>query len=76
MAIDYFIKWIEAELLTKITEVTVKDFIWKSIIYHFGLPRILIMENNHQISNAKLAKFCKDMGNSYYFTSVSHPQAM
>ena len=46
VAIDYFTKWVEAELLARITEAKVKDFIWKSIIRRYGLLRALVTDNN------------------------------
>lgn len=46
IAINYFTKWIEAEPLTHITEKKIQDFVWKSIIYHFGLPRYIISDNS------------------------------
>ena len=35
--IDYFIKWVEVEPLATITEKNVRGFIWKSIIFRFGI---------------------------------------
>ena len=45
VVVDYFTKWIEAEPLAKIIEAKVKDFIWKSIIYRFGLSRVIVTDN-------------------------------
>ena len=45
ITIDYFTKWVEAEPLAKITEAKVQDFVWKSIMCRFGLPRTLITDN-------------------------------
>ena len=45
VAIDYFPKWVEAELLEKITKTKMQDFVWKSIVCRFGLPRTLITDN-------------------------------
>ena len=36
--IDYFTKWVEAEPVAQITEAKARDFIWKFIIYRFGIP--------------------------------------
>lgn len=58
MTIDYFTKWIEAKPFAKITEAKMKDFIWKSIVCCFGLPRIIITDNGRKFSGFKLAKFC------------------
>jgi len=75
VAIDYFTKWVEAEPLAKITEARVQDFIWKSIIYRYGLPKVIITDNGRQFSGAKLRKFCEDHMIQQRFTSVAHPQA-
>jgi len=32
VAIDYFMKWVEAELLAVITEAKIQHFIWKNIV--------------------------------------------
>ncbi|XP_038973752.1 uncharacterized protein LOC120105406 [Phoenix dactylifera] len=53
VAIDYFTKWVEAEPLARITEQKMWDFVWKSIICRFGLPRILISDNGRQFDNAR-----------------------
>lgn len=36
VAIDYFMKWIEAEALSSVKEADVERFIWRNIIYPFG----------------------------------------
>ena len=46
VVIDYFIKWMEAKLLTQITESKIEDFIQKSIICRFGLPHTIIIDND------------------------------
>ena len=75
VAIDYFTKWIEAEPLVKITEAKVQDFIWKSNVCRFGLPRILITDNGWQFTGARFIEFCEDLNIFHNFTSVAHPQA-
>ena len=75
VAIDYFTKWVEAEPLAKITEAKVQDFVWKSIVCRFGLPRTLITDNGRQFAGAKFVEFCEDLNISHNFTSVAHPQA-
>lgn len=51
-----------------------KDFIWKFIIWCFGLLRVLITDNDYQFSNFKIAKFYRDLDISHYFTSIDHTQ--
>ena len=45
VAIDYFTKWVEAELVAMITEAKITSFVWKNIIYRFGVPHIIISNN-------------------------------
>ena len=52
IAVDYFTKWAEAEPLATITEKRTTNFIWCSIICHFGLPRCIITDNGKQFDNA------------------------
>ena len=45
MGIDYFTKWVEVEPLASITQQNVKSFVWKNIVYKFGVPRVLVFDN-------------------------------
>ena len=45
IAIDYFIKWVEAEPVTMITEAKVTRFAWKNIICRFGVLHAIISDN-------------------------------
>ena len=45
VAIDYFTKWVEAELVTTITEAKITSFVWKNIICRFGVPHVIISDN-------------------------------
>ena len=45
VAIDYFTKWVEVELVMMITEATITSFVWKNIICRFGVPRVIISDN-------------------------------
>lgn len=42
LAIDYFTKSVEAE---KIMERKAQNFVWKSIVCRFEVPRILVTDN-------------------------------
>ena len=56
--IDYFIKWVEIEPLTAITEKNARSFVWKRIICRFGIPRVLIFDNGKQFNNDAFRDFC------------------
>ena len=53
VVIDYFTKWIEAELITMIIEAKITSFVWKNIICKFGVPRVIILKNQKQFDNSK-----------------------
>ena len=58
VGIDYFIKWVEAEALATITKKNVRNFIWKNIIYRYGIPRVLVSDNGKQFDNDTFRDFC------------------
>ncbi len=74
VSIDYFTKWVEPEPLARITEQKMRNFVWKSLICRFGLPRILISDNGRQFDNLCFREFCSELGIDHRFTSVAHPQ--
>ena len=45
VAIDYFIKWVEAEALATIIEAKIRSFLWKNIICRFGILMTIISNN-------------------------------
>ena len=45
VAINYFIKWVEAESLAQITESKMEDFIQKLIICRFDLSHTIIIDD-------------------------------
>ncbi|XP_042460611.1 uncharacterized protein LOC122044141 [Zingiber officinale] len=48
VAVDYFSKWVEAEALARITEDAVIQFLWKNILYRFGISHKLVSDNGRQ----------------------------
>ena len=75
VAIDYFIKWVEAEPVTTITDAKITSFVWKNIICKFGVPHVIISDNGKQFDNPKFQKFCQDLGVKNHYSSPRHPQA-
>lgn len=71
------IKWVEIEFLPHIMEVWVKDFMWKSIILCYDIPRAIIIDNGQQFSGTKFCGFAKSMAfssNSLWWC-ISKPTA-
>ena len=74
IAIDYFIKWVEAEALATITKARIRSFVWKNIICKFGIPRTIISNNGQQFDNQGLRDFHLGLGIKNQFSSPGHPQ--
>ena len=53
VGVDYFTKWAEAEPLATITEQKVRNFVLRSIICRFGIPKALVSDNGKQFDNLK-----------------------
>ena len=75
VAVDYFTKWAEAEPLATITEHKIRNFVWRTIICRFGIPRALVSDNGKQFDNAKFRDFCAELGIKNYYSSPAHPQS-
>ena len=75
VGIDYFTKWVEAKPLETITEKNIRSFVWKSIIYQFGIFRALIFDNGNQFNNDAFRDFCNQLGIKNYYSSPAYPQA-
>ena len=73
--IDYFTKWVETEPLATIIEKNIHDFIWKSIVYHFNIPRVFISDNGKQFDNNAFRNFCQQLGIKNHYSSPAHSQA-
>ena len=51
VAIDYFTKWVEVSPIAKISKEKVCDFVWKSIIFRFEIPKSIVTDNALQFNN-------------------------
>ena len=75
VGIDYFTKWVEAEPLATITEKSIRTFVWRKIIYRYGIPRVLVSDNGKQFDNSAFRDFCSGLGIKNHYSSPAHPQA-
>jgi hypothetical protein len=76
VAIKYFTRWIEAKPLATITLEIVKKFFWQNIIYRFGVPRTLTVDNGKQFNSDKFKELCKSIGTKIAFASLYHLESM
>jgi len=74
VAVDYFIKWIEAEAIASITTVEVRKFIWRNIITQFGIPHAIIFENGRQFDTSKLTDYLHNLGCQACFMAAARSQ--
>lgn len=74
VAIDYFTKWIEVETMTSTTSKNFGNFVWKSIISRFGLPRSIVTDNGLQFDSQEFWVFCNKWKIKLHFASVAHSQ--
>ena len=75
VAIDYFMKWVEAELFAKITKMNAKFFFWKNIIFRIWITKVFVFDNAKQFNNDGFKLFCSDLAISNHFFSPGQPQA-
>ncbi|GKC08635.1 reverse transcriptase domain-containing protein [Tanacetum coccineum] len=57
IAINYFIKWIEAKPVATITGNQVKKFVWDNIVYRFGLLGEIVSDNGKQFRDNPFKRF-------------------
>jgi hypothetical protein len=70
--VDKFIKWIKVNPVTSITMAKAVEFI-KEIMYMFGVPNNIIMDNGIQFTAREFNDFCADSGIKVNYASVSQP---
>lgn len=59
VALDKFMKWIEAKPITKIRSSKAVAF-FRDIIYRFGVPNSIITNNGTQLTREPFLQFCED----------------
>ena len=59
VAMDYFMKWVEAEPLVHIPEANTTNFMKNNILYRLEIPNTIITDNETQFDNKKLRELCK-----------------
>jgi IS30 family transposase len=74
MEVDKCTKWIEVKPAGSITTAKVVEFITE-IMYRFGVPNNIIMNNGTQFTMREFRDFCSDSGIKINYVSVSHPQS-
>ncbi|XP_041026974.1 uncharacterized protein LOC121267179 [Juglans microcarpa x Juglans regia] len=58
VAVDYFTKWVEVEALATVTAQAIMRFLWRSIVYQFGIPQSLTSNNGRQFDCSHYQEWC------------------
>ncbi|KAM6556222.1 hypothetical protein CsatB_003241 [Cannabis sativa] len=75
VAVNYFTKWAEAKALATITAIKLREFVYNSIIFRFGVPYKLISDNGKQFDCKEMRQLCDDLGIKKAFSVVAYPQS-
>ena len=68
-------KWVEAEALSRITDLQICKFLWTYVITRFGVALEIVTDNGPQFTSDNFKEFCKDWGIKLTFTTHRHPQS-
>jgi transposase InsO family protein len=74
IAVDKFTKCIKAKHAASTTVAKAVEFI-KEIMYRFGVPNNIIIDNGTQFTAREFKDFCADSGIKINYASVSHLQS-
>jgi IS30 family transposase len=58
-----------------VSSAAIKKFFWRSIIYRYGVPRHITVDNTKYFDNAMFKEFCQQISTKVAFASVYHPQS-
>nr|GEY65356.1 reverse transcriptase domain-containing protein [Tanacetum cinerariifolium] len=75
VAIDYFMKWVEAKAVATITGGQGKKFVCDNIVCRFGIPGEIISDNGKQFADNPFKDWCDKLNITQRFASVKHPQS-
>jgi hypothetical protein len=67
VAVEYFTKWIEARAVSTITSKTAQKFFWQNIVWRFGVPSELTVDNGKQFDSQDFKDFCFSIGTKLAF---------
>jgi hypothetical protein len=75
VVVEYFIKWVEAKLVTNITSTTIQKCFWQNIICGYGVPQQITVDNAKYFDSAMFKDFCHQVRTKVSFASVYHLQS-
>ena len=73
LIVDYYSRWMEVKLLSKLTSFAVIQQI-KSVFAAQGIPDVVISDNGPQFANYEFTEFATEYGFTHVTSSPKHPQ--
>jgi transposase InsO family protein len=74
VAVDKFSKWIKAVPITNQEATTAVKF-FESIVYRYGIPNNIIIDNGTNFTSGKFQEFAKELSIKIKYVSVAHPKS-
>lgn len=62
VGIDYFTRWIKAIPLVNVDQEALVKFIQRHMIYRFGIPEIITIDQGSVFTGRKMQEFSKEVG--------------
>ena len=75
VAMNYFSKLVEVEAYASIKDKDVTKFVWKNIIFRFGIPQAIIADNGSQFDNIFFQNFCSELKIQNLYSTPCYPQS-
>ena len=75
VAIDYFMKWVEAMPTVKYDGETTTHFVFNQLITWFGIPRELVTDHGRNFHNKMMEELASELGYKQEHSSSYYPQA-
>lgn len=75
VGVEYFLNWIKARTLAKITSTMIQKFYLQSIISLFGLPNALTIDTDTQFDSKFFRILCDQVSTIIHFASVRHQES-
>ena len=75
VAIDYFTKWVEAIPLKIVTSKNMVDFVGEHIVYRFGIPQTITIDQETMFTSEEFIDFSSSMGIKLLNSSPYYAQA-
>ena len=70
VVVNYFTKWVEAEVLASTTPAKIKESAYKNIVFQYGVPHTIVSDNSKQFDCDEFKEFCNNLQIKKVFLSI------